>query len=115
MGIHLGVEEQLPGVKLSMPLGGARNFTGVENMSQYMEIRSLQWHERRHELAQSFLDRFVRQNVAEIDEIPYEEHDICLHLPPAERAVCDVNRRTSCASFEIRPYLCLLFTDLLGA
>jgi hypothetical protein len=56
-------------------------------MSQYMEVRSLQWHERRHELAQSFLDRFVRQNVAEIDEIPYEEHEFCLHLPPAERAV----------------------------
>jgi SNF2-related domain len=106
MGIHLGVEEQLPGVKLSMPLGGARNYAGVENMSRYMEIRSLQWHERRHELAQAFLDRFVRQNVAEIDEIPYEEHVRCLSLPPAERAVSTANIATTCVF--TRNYLTLL-------
>lgn len=87
LGIHLGVPELLPGMKLGRPSGGGKGNTGLENMSQYLEVRSIQWHERRHDLAQSFLDRYVRQNVAEIDEIPYEEHDICLDLPPAERAV----------------------------
>jgi hypothetical protein len=88
MGIHLGVEELLPGMKLSVPKGGgSKDLTGLENMSQYMEVRSIQWHERRHALAQSFLNHFVRQNTAEIDEIPYKELEICLDLPPAERAV----------------------------
>ena len=31
--------------------------------------------------------RFVRQNIAEIDEIPQEEHINKVTLPPAERAI----------------------------
>ena len=38
-------------------------------------------------IAQAFLDRFVRQNVAEIDEIPFESHRVNIALPAAERAV----------------------------
>lgn len=38
-------------------------------------------------LGQGFLDRFVRQNIAEIDEIPFEEHECVVELPPAERAI----------------------------
>ena len=38
-------------------------------------------------IAQAFLDRFVRQNVAEIDEIPFESHRVTIVLPAAERAV----------------------------
>ena len=34
-----------------------------------------------------FLDRFVRQNVAELDEIPFEEQECVVELPPAERAI----------------------------
>ena len=34
-----------------------------------------------------FLDRFVRQNVAEVDEIPFECHRVDVSLPAAERAV----------------------------
>lgn len=36
-------------------------------------------------LAQSFLDRFVRQNVAEIDEIPSEEAIVVVDPTPIER------------------------------
>ena len=39
-----------------------------------MEVRTAAWHERRHHLAQHFMDRYVRQNIAEIDEIIAEEH-----------------------------------------
>lgn len=47
----------------------------------------LKWHERRHRIGQDFLNRFVRQNIAEIDEIPFEEHECVVDLPPAERAI----------------------------
>ena len=87
LGVHLGIDELLPGTKFGRQSSGAKDSTGLESISQYLEVRSLQWHERRHGLAQSFLDRFVRQNVAEIDEIPYQEDDLFVDLPPAERAV----------------------------
>ena len=38
-------------------------------------------------MAQAFLNKFVRQNYAEIDEIPYEEHIVPVQLPAAERAI----------------------------
>ena len=59
----------------------------MEKFSDMMDLKSVQWHQRRHGLAQVFLDRFVRQNIAEIDEIPQEEHLRFVKLPPAERAV----------------------------
>ena len=37
--------------------------------------------------AQLFLDRYVRQNIAEIDEIPWRERALKVRLPPAERAL----------------------------
>ena len=87
LGIHLGVDEMLPGLKLSKKYFTERENSGVESLSQYLENRSIHWHHRRHELAQSFLNRFVRQNVAEIDEIPFEEHICYIDLPPVERAI----------------------------
>ena len=38
-------------------------------------------------MAQAFLDRFVRQNIAEIDEIPWREQAVSVQLPAAERAL----------------------------
>lgn len=87
LGVHLGVDEVLPGVKLNKKYFADMETTGLESISQYLESRSLQWHHRRQGLGQSFLDRFVRQNVAEIDEIPFEEHQCVVELPPAERAI----------------------------
>ena len=73
LGIHLGVHDAaLPGTKLKKNFGNEQS--GLEKLSTFLEQRSLQWHERRHEFAQGFLDRFLRQNIAEIDEIKYEEH-----------------------------------------
>lgn len=77
----------MPGVKVSKRMLADKETTGLESLSHYLESRSMQWHERRHSLAQEFLDRFVRQNIAEIDEIPYEEHVVEIELPPAERAI----------------------------
>jgi SNF2 family DNA or RNA helicase len=83
LGIHLGVDESLPGARKR----ANEEKTGLEALANFLELRTMQWHERRHSLAQKFLDRFVRQNIAEIDEIPYEEHLEFIELPPAERAI----------------------------
>lgn len=45
------------------------------------------WHQRRHLMAQAFLDRFVRQNIAEIDEIEQERTSVSVKLVPVERAI----------------------------
>lgn len=60
---------------------------GVEKFHSFREVRSLEWHAHRHELGQGFLDQFVRQNIAEIDEIPWEEKIEKVNLPAAERAI----------------------------
>ena len=43
--------------------------TASEKFQIRMELRTPAWHARRHALAQGFMDRYVRQNIAEIDEI----------------------------------------------
>jgi hypothetical protein len=86
--VHLGIDETLPGVKVS---GRANQMssesTGFENLAIFMETRSMQWHERRHRLAQKFLNRFVRQNKAEHYKIPSVGHIIPVDLSPAARAI----------------------------
>ncbi|KAI5815799.1 hypothetical protein BZA77DRAFT_315136 [Pyronema omphalodes] len=61
--------------------------TAVESFRAFKELNSPYWHTRRQEIAQSFLHHFVRQNYAEIDEIPWEEHIVSIQLPAAERAI----------------------------
>jgi hypothetical protein len=71
LGVHLGVyDAALPGTKLKRR---SIEESGLEKLSSFLEQRSLQWHECRHEVAQGFLDQFLRQNIAEIDEIKCEE------------------------------------------
>ena len=92
LGVHLGIDEILPGTKTGGRGAGLRDSsnrekTASEKFAGLLEMRSVYWHERRHQHAQRFLDKFVRQNIAEIDEIPYQEHEIDVELPPAERAI----------------------------
>ena len=61
--------------------------SAVERFQFFKEVHTPAWHAERHTLAQSFLDRYVRQNIAEIDEIPWREQSVCVSLPPAERAL----------------------------
>lgn len=84
LGIHLGIDEDLPGEKNKKD---DQETPRSEKFSSLLEIRSVQWHEKRHLIAQSFLNRFVRQNIAEIDEIKCEEHTILVRLPAAERGI----------------------------
>ena len=82
LGVHLGCDDVLPGTKLN-----AKGKTNAEKFATLLENRSLQWHQGRHNQAQLFLDRFVRQNIAEIDEIQCEEHVEFVTMPPVEKAI----------------------------
>ncbi|KAG5187340.1 hypothetical protein JKP88DRAFT_161808 [Tribonema minus] len=78
LGVVLGVSE---------PRRNRKDLTLSEKFRYFEQVNTPAWHRRRHDIAQAFLDRFVRQNIAEIDEIPHEETRIVVTLPSAERAI----------------------------
>ena len=63
------------------------HYTEAETFQFFKEKPTQNWHANRHTVAQGFLDRFVRQNIAEIDEIRSEEIPVDIQLRPAERAI----------------------------
>ncbi|ABO95686.1 predicted protein [Ostreococcus lucimarinus CCE9901] len=79
LGINLGSDE--------VPRYNKSEITKVETFQFFKEKPTQQWHKRRWEVAQGFLNRYMRQNIAEIDEIKFKE-DVCdVQLRPAERAI----------------------------
>ncbi|KAI9846132.1 MAG: hypothetical protein M1838_001391 [Thelocarpon superellum] len=88
LGIHLGIQDDSAGFMKEKTIRAIQSErTDVEKFQAFKQVRSPAWHERRHEVAQMFLDRFVRQNIAEIDEIPFCEILRPVTLPAAERAI----------------------------
>lgn len=85
LDVHLGVDDDGDGSASSKKRRAQQ--TDVELFHAFREVRTLEWHAHRQQVAQRFLDQFVRQNVAEIDEIPWETHDVIVDLPAAERAI----------------------------
>ncbi|KAL1633340.1 hypothetical protein SLS56_002976 [Neofusicoccum ribis] len=70
LGINLGIDWDAPGVvtqENSRQL--RREKTSFELFQIFKERRSPTWHERRHRHAQDFLDKFARQNFAEIGDV----------------------------------------------
>ncbi|KAI0317160.1 hypothetical protein OF83DRAFT_1059143 [Amylostereum chailletii] len=86
LDIHLGVDDDGEGHSAVIKKR-IREQTAAEQFHSFREAHSLDWHAHRHEIGQGFLDRFVRQNVAEIDEIPWVEKIEKIVLPAAERAI----------------------------
>ncbi|KAH8110784.1 hypothetical protein DFH11DRAFT_1708434 [Phellopilus nigrolimitatus] len=86
LDIHLGVDDDGEGQSAQVKKR-RREQTGAEKFHSFREVRSLEWHAHRHQLGQNFLDQFVRQNIAEIDEIYSEEKIEKVNLPAAERAI----------------------------
>ncbi|KAG5191268.1 hypothetical protein JKP88DRAFT_174699 [Tribonema minus] len=78
LGVSLGVSE---------PQRNRKDITQGEKFRFFQNVNTAAWHMRRQGIAQSFLHRFVRQNIAEIDEIPFEETRVVVTLPSAERAI----------------------------
>ena len=69
LGVHLGVRDEAMLSKKGKFVD--KELTSFEQLQSFMEKRSAAWEARRHTTAQAFLDGFVRQNIAEIDEIPF--------------------------------------------
>lgn len=86
MGIHLGIEDDNEG-GVATRKARAKEQTAAERFHAFREIHSAAWHRRRDDLAQEFLDVFVRQNIAEIEDIPTIEHIHSVKLPASEGAV----------------------------
>ena len=88
IGVNLGIDDD---TRDSMSGANIRKFraerTSAEIFRAFNEDRSPVWYERRHEHAQVFLDFFVRQNRAEIEEIKCKEQVIALRQHPVERAM----------------------------
>ena len=79
LGTNLGSDEQ--------PRFTKAEITKAETFQFFKEKPTQHWHANRHGVAQGFLDRFVRQIIAEIDEIRSEEIPVDIQLRPAERAI----------------------------
>lgn len=79
IGVHLGVDGH---VDLK-----SETTTALEKLQHFQNTRSPAWKAARHGTAQQFLDRFVRQNIAEIDEIHAKEYIWHTQVTAAEKAV----------------------------
>ncbi|KAG2338586.1 hypothetical protein BDR05DRAFT_918202 [Suillus weaverae] len=86
LNIHLGIDDSGEG-KSAMIKKRIREQTKVEEFHSFREVHTQEWHAHRHSLGQLFLDMFVRQNIAEIDEIPCTFKIVKVVLPAAERAI----------------------------
>ncbi|KAF7587545.1 hypothetical protein BBP40_007056 [Aspergillus hancockii] len=87
LGLHLGVDDdsiQSQNARLKMI---AKQRSDAEYFQSLRAPRSEEWHRRRHGVAQIFLDRFTRKNVAETNEIPSSEQFVLVRLLPVEVAV----------------------------
>ncbi|KAL0953862.1 hypothetical protein HGRIS_005037 [Hohenbuehelia grisea] len=86
LNLHLGVDDDGEGQSVEVKKR-RREQTAVEKFHSFREVHTLEWHAHRHQLGQRFLDQFVRQNIAEIDEIPWVEKRVPVDQPAAERAI----------------------------
>ncbi|KAJ5933706.1 C-5 cytosine methyltransferase [Penicillium verhagenii] len=73
LGLHLGVDDDMnvPSTNERLKLT-KRDLTSVEKFMAYQVPRSDDWYQNRCRHAQHFLDRFARQNLAEIGNIPVQ-------------------------------------------
>ncbi|KIM21844.1 hypothetical protein M408DRAFT_29225 [Serendipita vermifera MAFF 305830] len=86
LGIHLGVDDDAEGTTEEVK-SRIQDKTAAEAFHSFRDVRTAYWHAARHTTAQSFIDRFVRQNLAEIDDIPLIERICAVTLTASERAL----------------------------
>ncbi|KAL4917150.1 hypothetical protein BDW62DRAFT_218256 [Aspergillus aurantiobrunneus] len=87
LGVHLGIDDDDASPQNRRLKDIRKQRSDAETFQSFRAPRSEAWHRRRHEIAQTFLDRFARRNVAEIDEIPSTEHIVLVRQSPAEKAI----------------------------
>ncbi|KAG9313076.1 hypothetical protein JVU11DRAFT_6516 [Chiua virens] len=86
LNLHLGIDDDGEG-QSAMIKKRIKEQTKVEAFHSFREVHTREWHAHRHNIGQMFLDMFVRQNIAEIDEIPCSFEVQKVVLPAAERAI----------------------------
>ncbi|KAG6381702.1 hypothetical protein JVT61DRAFT_303 [Boletus reticuloceps] len=86
LNLHLGIDDDGEG-QSAMIKKRIREQTKVEAFHSFREVHTQEWHAHRHHIGQVFLDTFVRQNIAEIDEIACSFEVQKVLLPAAERAI----------------------------
>lgn len=87
LGVHLGIDDDDTNPQ-NRRLKAIRNQrSDAETFQSFRAPRSEAWHRRRYGVAQNFLDRYARRNIAEIDEIPSTEHIVLVRQSPAEKAI----------------------------
>lgn len=87
LGVHLGVDDDDERSENTRVKTIRKQRSDAEAFESFRTPRTEAWHRSRHELAQRFLDRFMRKNIAEIDEIPFVEHIVLAPQSLAERTV----------------------------
>jgi len=88
LGVNLGAANPIALTKKGdRPSDARKELSKSELFQEFLETKSQSWHMRRRNVAQRFLDRFVRQNIAEIDEIPFRALIQHVAMPAPERAV----------------------------
>lgn len=88
LGVHLGASNPVVLTKKGdRPTDSRKELSKSELFQEFLEAKSHSWHARRQDVAQRFLDRFVRQNVAEIDEIRFQATIQRVVMPAPDRAV----------------------------
>ena len=70
LDVNLGIDDYDPRLASRKNLTDIRReLSPVERFRSYQDRRSVHWHKMRHQLAQGFLDGFVRQNDADVENI----------------------------------------------
>ncbi len=88
LGINLGIDDFTTGVMNAQNIKLlTKDMTSGEEFRTFKQKQSFAWHQNRHQLAQRFLNTFVRQNIADIEAIDGATHHIPITLPAAERAI----------------------------
>lgn len=88
LGINLGIDDFTTGVMNAQNIKHlTKNMTSGEEFRTFKQKQSYAWHKNRHDLAQQFLNMFVRQNIADIEAIDGATHTMAVTLPAAERAI----------------------------
>lgn len=103
LNVHLGVEDDSDYANTTTRGRSSRTSTrsAVENFRTFVEVHSPAWHHRRQAVGQAFLDRFVRQNLAEIDDIPFIDVLRPVQMAAAERA-CYLELQHMIEALELR-------------
>ncbi|KAF3392836.1 hypothetical protein F1880_008744 [Penicillium rolfsii] len=88
LGIHLGIDNDgdIPTSNIRLK-GARRNQTALEAFEMHQPSRSMSWYENRRTYAQTFLNRFARQNRVNTSKLPMETHLVVSDLLPREETI----------------------------